>query len=503
MLRHPCTRRLQARAIRAAAVAALACLAAGGSSALAASGWTTAVRSQPGFRIPRVIVTARDPNIAPGFIFLTPRTIYPGRTGPTILDKDGHVVWFHRQSYRLSAQSLRPQVYRGKPVLTWSLSPPLLREGEVLTRGTTKHNTYDVIADSSYRIIKRVRAMGRGVITNGHDFVITPRNTALVLGSRSVPRRLKRYGGPKSGRIVDDLVQEIDIRTGRLLFNWSMVRHVPLSESMAKFPKNGYWDPYHLNSVSQDSDGNLLVCARHTSTVYKISRRTGRIIWKLGGKHSSFRMGPGASFYYQHDALRQPDGTITLFDNGATADDHSHERESQAKRLRLDMKRKTATLVRRFKHPSGRGLSTSQGNANVLPNGDVFVGWGISPWFSEYASDGRLLFGARLSSVWHHSYRAFKGPWSAQPLTKPSVYARVGAGRVAAYVSWNGATDVVSWRLLGGSDPKSLAPIGSAPWANFETKLVFDAAPAYVQIQGLDAAGNVLGTSPVVKPKQS
>jgi Arylsulfotransferase (ASST) len=502
MLRRPSTRARHARVIRAAAVAALACLAAGGGSALAASGWTTAVRSQPGFRIPRVIVTARDDNVAPGFIFLTPRTIYPGRTGPTILDKDGHVVWFHRQSYRLSAQNLRPQVYLGNPVLTWSLSPPLLQEGEVLTRGTTKHNTYDVIADPSYRIIKRVRAVGRGVITNGHDFVITRRNTALVLGSRAVPRRLKRYGGPKSGQIVDDLVQEIDIRTGRVLFGWSCAAHVPLSESMARFPKNGYWDPFHLNSVSLDSDGNLLVSARHTSTVYKISRRSGRILWKLGGKHSSFRMSRDARFYYQHDPVRQADGTITLFDNGATAEDLSHERESQAKRLRLDMKRKTATLVTRFKHPSGRGLATSQGNASVLPNGDVFVGWGISPWFSEHAPDGRLLFGARFSSVWHHSYRAFKGPWSGQPTTKPSVYARVTAGRVAAYVSWNGATDVANWRLLGGSDPKALPLIGAGPWANFETKLVFDGTPAYVQVQGLDAAGNVIGTSAVVKPKQ-
>lgn len=497
------TFRARVTAAGAAAAAAAACLLAGTGSALGASGWTTAVRSQPGFRIPRVIVTARDGSVAPGFIFLTPRTIYPGRTGPTILDEDGHVVWFHRQSYRRSAQNLRPQVYLGKPVLTWSLSPPLLREGEVLSRSATPHNTYNVIADQSYRIIKRVRAFGRGVITNGHDFVITPSNTALVLGSRSVPRRLKRYGGPKSGRIVDDLVQEIDIRTGRVLFSWSSAAHLPLSESMVRYPKNGYWDPFHLNSVSIDSDGNLLVSARHTSTVYKISRRTGRILWKLGGRHSSFRIGPGASFYYQHDAVRQADGTITLFDNGATLDDLSHGRDSQAKRLRLDMRRKTATLVTRFRHPSGRGLATSQGNASVLPNGDVFVGWGISPWFSEYAPDGRLLFGARFSSVWHHSYRAFKGPWSARPLTKPSLYARVTNGRVAAYVSWNGATDVANWRLLGGADADALAEIGTQPWADFETKLTSDGAPAFVQVQGLDAAGNVLGSSAVIKPSQS
>jgi hypothetical protein len=504
MLRRPCTRTLtlHARIPLGGVIAAVTCLLAAAAPALAAPDWTKAVRSQPGFRIPKVFVTARDAQAAPGFIFLTPRTMYPGRTGPTILDKDGHVVWFHRQSHRVSAQNLRPQVYRGTPVLSWSVSPPLLREGEVLTRATTPQNTYDVIANSSYRIIKRVRAIGRGVITNGHEFVITSRNTALVLGSRALPRRLKRYGGPASGRIVDDLVQEIDLRTGKLLFNWSAARRIPLSESAVKFPKTGYWDPYHLNSISVDSDGNLLVSARHTSTVYKISRRSGQIIWKLGGKHSSFKMGRGASFYYQHDAVRQADGTITLFDNGATDDDRSHERESQAKRLRLSTKTRTATLVRRFRHPSGNGLSTSQGNTSILANGDVFVGWGISPWFSEYAADGRLLFGAHFQSVWHHSYRAFKAPWSGRPLTKPAIYARITSGHVAAYVSWNGATDVAQWRLLGGDTKTSLAELGTSAWVDFETKLAFDGTPAFVQVQGLDASGNVIGQSAVIAPKR-
>jgi hypothetical protein len=486
------------RLIAAAAAIAVAAVPA---TALAASGWTKAVRSQPGFRIPRVIVTARDSQVAPGFIFATPRTIYPGRTGPTILDKDGHVVWFHRQSHRLSAQDLRPQVYRGKPVLTWSLSPPLLREGEVLTRGTTPQNTYNVIADSSYRIIKRVRAIGRGLITNGHDFVITSQDTALVLASRALPRRLKRYGGPQSGRIVDDLVQEIDLRTNKLLFNWSSARHIALSESIAPFPKTGYWDPYHLNSVSVDSDGNLLVSARHTSTVYKIGRHSGRIVWKLGGRNSSFKMGRGAQFYYQHDATRQADGTITLFDNG-TDGTNRREPESQAKRLRIDTKTRRVELVHSFKHPSGSGLATSQGNTSVLPNGNVFVGWGISPWFSEYTPDGRLLFGAHFTSVWHHSYRAYKAPWSGHPHTKPAIFARVAGSQVAAYVSWNGATDVAQWQLLGGDTDAALAPLGTAPWSDFETKLVFPGTPAVVQVQGLDASGQVIGTSEVVATKR-
>jgi hypothetical protein len=483
----------------AVALAATIVVAAGASSAVAApSGWTRAVHSQPGLRIPRVIVTAQDPAIAPGYIFVTPRTIYPGRTGPTITDRFGHVVWFHRQSHRLSSQDLRPQTLDGKPVLTWSVSPPLLREGETLSRGATPHNTYDVIANSSYQIIKRVRAKGRGVITDGHEFVLTGAHTALVLGGRFLRKRVHAFGVTRAG-FVDDLVQVIDLRRNRVLFSWSAARHIALSESMQRPPATGNWDPYHLNSISVDLDGNLLVSARHTSTIYKISRRSGRILWRLGGKHSSFSMSPAARFYYQHDAVRQPDGTITLFDNHATDSDNSHGHVSTGKRLRLDMKSRTATLVGEYRHPAGAGLSTSQGNTSILPNGDAFVGWGINPWFAEYAPDGHLLFGAHFTSVWHHSYRAFKAPWVGDPKGNPAVYARVTAGSVAVYVSWNGATEVVQWRVLGGADSSSLTPLVTAPWANFETKLTAAGTPAYVQVEGLNAAGTVIGRSAVVK----
>ena len=486
---------------RLAGLVAFAALAFGCAPALGAADWTTAVKSMPGVRIPKVIVTARDDSVAPGFIFVTPRTIYPGRTGPTILDKDGHVVWFHLQSKRLSAQNLEPQTLEGQPVLTWSVRPPTVPEGDPLAGGS--RYAYNIIANQNYHVVKRVRAHGRGVITDGHEFVITAQNTALVLGGRYVPKDLSHWGGPRRSGYIDDLVQEIDLRTNKLLFSWAIGRHVPLDESMVKPPSKGPWDPYHLNSISVDLDGNLLVSSRHTSTIYKLDRRTGRIIWRLGGKRSDFKIGRGADFWYQHDAKRQPDGTITLFDNGETDLDKTHANESVAKRLKLDMKAMTASLLRTFKHPAGTGVATSQGNVNILSNGDAFVGWGISPWFSEYAPDGRLLFGAHFTSVWHHSYRAFKAPWSGRPSGSPALYARVSAGRVAVYVSWNGATDVANWRLLGGPDQSSLTELVTQPWADFETRLAAHATPAFVQVQALDAAGNVLGSSPVVAPKTS
>jgi hypothetical protein len=416
-----------------------------------------------------------------------------------ILDSKGRIVWFNRLPKTRSATSLQPQVYRGKPVLTWAQRPPLVEEGDLYNGNP--HSLYNVIADDGYRIIARIRARGKNVRTDLHDFVITKRNTALLMGFRYVPRRLSKYGGPPRGRVIDCLVQEVDIRTNRVLFSWAAVNHVPLGESIVKPLASGDWDYCHANSVSEDRDGNLLVSLRHTSSVYKISRRTGRTIWKLGGRDSSFRMGPGTSFYYMHDAQAQPDGTYTIFDNRSAEFDKRRGTTSKVLRLGLDTKAKTATLVQDFLPPNGEVLSSSQGNARLLQGGNVFVGWGSSPWWSEHSPDGRLLFAAHLPSRTYQSYRAFKGPWRGRPSGRPAVLATSRNGRLTVYVSWNGATEVAQWRVLGGSSGPSTQVLGSAEWQGLETKLEFAPAPALVQVQALDAAGNVIGTSPVVQPQ--
>jgi hypothetical protein len=479
------------------ALAAVAALAVTAAPAGAVS-WNEEVKSVPGLRIPRVWTTVDDDAKAPGYIFLTPRAKLGQSTGPTILNADGKVVWFHRLSPRRMASGLQPQVYRGKPVLVWGQRPPLVHEGDSY-RGAP-HTVYNLIADTSYRIIARIRARGRGVRTDLHEFRITEGNTALVLGWRIVDRDLRRYGGIEHSAVLDNVIQEIDIRTGKLLLNWSAARRVSPRWSYVRPPKGpGAWDAYHFNSITEDRDGNLLLTSRHMSAVYKIDRRSGRVIWKLGGRHGNFRLSPSARFYYPHDAQRAPDGSMTIFDNHAGPSGGGGA--SRGLRLRVDSKRRTVSVLGTFRHPAGAVVSTSQGNATELPGGNVFIGWGISPWFSEYTQDGRLVFAAHFKNAWSQSYRAFKADWHATPPTMPALVARPGAnGTIVAYASWNGATEVRSWRLLGGSDPGSLNPLGTAAWADFETQLVFPGTPAYVQVQALDGFGNVIGESAVIQP---
>jgi hypothetical protein len=251
------------------------------------------------------------------------------------------------------------------------------------------------------------------------------------------------------------------------------------------------WDFFHINSVDLDTDGNLLVSSRSTHTVYKIDR-SGDILWRLGGKGSDFSMGPGSTFAWQHDARRQPDGTLTVFDNGATP---AVESLSRGLVLDVDEQAMTATLLRQYTHP--KILAGSQGSIQPLPNGNVFVGWGEVPHVSEFHRSGRLLFDAILGTD-YQSYRAFRLPWSGRPAEAPAIaLSSHGRGRTV-YASWNGATEVGAWRLLAGEQPGALQPVATAVSHGFETILRATVPGTLLAVQALDRSGAPLGRSATV-----
>jgi WD40 repeat protein len=225
-------------------------------------------------------------------------------------------------------------------------------------------------------------------------FLITPHGTALLTIYGPVPRNLSPLGGPKDGMVLEGIAQEVDIATGEVLFEWHSLDHVALEESYYEPPKKpeGTFDYFHINSIDVDHDGSLLVSGRRTGAVYKIDSKTGEVVWRLGGKMSDFEMDPRLrSRPYQHDARCQADGTITLFNNGV----FNVDKQSRGIVLDLNEEAMTATLVRKYGHPDER-VSATQGNVQVLPNGNVFVGWGSDPVLSEFTRDGELLFSAAL-----------------------------------------------------------------------------------------------------------
>ena len=430
--------------------------------------------SRPDLRPPEMTVATLRDGIAPGKVLFAPKR-RPGQRGPAILDERGQLVWWHPVRGDLVANDLRVQRYRGKPVLTWW-------EGRTNDRGYGD-GTW-VIADTSYREIARVRA-GNGSHGDLHEMVLTKDGTALLTVYEQFDADLSLVNSPKGGQAMDSIIQEVEIPSGKVLWEWHSKDHVALAESMAVGPRTLKlpYDYFHINSIDVDPDGDLLVSARNTWAVYKIDRRSGEVLWRLGGRRSDFALGPGVRFAWQHDARWMPDGTLTVFDNQATP---RVEDESSAVVLDVDERRRTATVVREFTHPD-EVLAIAEGNAQMLPTGGMLVGWGMARRVSEIGPDGDLLFDLRLPRD-TDTYRAYRMPWRATPVERPRIAAERSGDRVTAYASWNGATDVTHWELLAGDSPQSLRRVAITGRQGFETEISAQTSAAWVAVRALRGA---------------
>ena len=444
-------------------------------------------RSRPDLQPPTVTVEKRTSGVTPGYVFFAPKKEVRQR-GPLIVDNAGHTVWF--RPLHLGATDFRVQRYHGRPVLTWWQG----RSNVGIGHG------YYVLVDSSYRRIATVHA-GNGLSGDEHEFQLTPKGTALITAYRPVPGDLSSVGGPQHGLILDSVLQEIDIKTGRVVFEWHSVGHVPIGDSYWQLRKmKGKYPPYdyfHINSIDIEPNGNFLVSARNTHALYEVDHKTGKILWILGGKHSDFQMGAGTQFNWQHDARRQPNGTISVFDDGAFPKMEDH---SRALILRANVAAKKVTLVKAYVSPD-KLLAMHQGGMQVLPNGHVFVGWGSEPYFTEFARNGSVVFDAHFGKNMD-SYRAYRFQWVGRPRDKPALVVQSQDGRPTAFVSWNGATQVVRWRIRSGSSRAKLATATTAAKTGFETEVTLPKGTRFAAAQALDAAGHVLGNSKTVSVRR-
>jgi hypothetical protein len=447
--------------------------------------------SRPDLHPPVVKILTPAHGTAPGDVFIAPKMAV-AQAGPLIMDNHGQVVWFHPLKLTKGVTDFRVQHYRGKPVLTWW-------RGRVSNVGVG--NGWYVIYDTSYRPIAEVRP-GHGLVGDVHEFHLTSRDTAYMTIYHRRHADLSSIGGPRDGLIWDGIVQEVDVVTGHVLFEWHSYPEIGVQESYSRPPKKQLgtksfpYDYIHLNSIDEEPNGNLLISGRNTHAVYEVSRKTGKVLWRLGGKKSDFRMGPGASFAWQHDVRRQPDGTITMFDNGAAPPVHKLTRILV---LRVDMANKRVTLLRSYHHPK-RLLSPFEGNAQFLPDGHVFIGWGGWPYVSELSKEGKVLFDAYFGhgkppGEDADTYRAYRFVWNGHPTDVPAV--ALANGKI--YVSWNGATDVKRWRLMVGSASDNLKAAHSVPKTGFEAGIPLPADGKYVAVQAVDADGKVLAVSKTLK----
>jgi hypothetical protein len=447
-------------------------------------------QSQPDLTPASVEITKESSKAAPGDIFITPQQ-GPTQNGAMIIDPSGNLVWFHPVPAGDMAADLRVQMMGpppARPVLTWwqGYSGAGLGEGE------------DVIDDSSYRQIAVVRA-GNGLYADLHEFRLTPQGTALITAYYPVYWNASDVHGASRQIVLDSVVQEIDIKTGLVLFQWDSLDHVPLTDSYETMPKSSGspYDYFHVNSIQQQPDGDLVISARNTWAAYEIDPQTGAVVWTLGGKHSSFKLGAGVQFAFQHDVLVHTKDhlTVTLFDDGGGVGGPRIHAQSRAIRVALDGKQKTATLVAQDLHTPAL-TANFEGNVQALPGGNQFVGWGQQPYFSEFDSSGQMVFDARFVGN-NSSYRAYRFQWTGTPATPPTVAASTSGATTNVYASWNGATQASAWRVLAGASASALSAVLTAPKKGFETQIAIPAEP-YVAVQALNRAGQVLGTSATV-----
>jgi EmrB/QacA subfamily drug resistance transporter len=452
--------------------------------------------TEPSLHPPRIRVHQPAPAsaLAPGFIFTAnfydlnePPIV--GQSGPLILDRHLQPVWFRPVPEKLVAANLSLQSWHGKPALAWW-------QGQVTNTGATETGEY-VVVDQRYHTVARLKAT-RGWVLTLHEFVIDG-NDAWVTANKNLPMNLSKYGGAYNGALIDSAVQEYDLRTGRMLRNWDALEHIPLSQSRASLPTNGFpWDAYHVNSVQLTGDGGFLVSMRNTWSAYLVDIRSGVIKWTLGGRRSSYTFGRGAAFQWQHDVMLEPNSMVSVYDDHCCqlTGGGSYVEPTGPSRgllLRLDQRTHTAMLAAQYVRDPGFNAAY-MGDTQPLPNGNVFVGWGSEPYFSEYSRSGKLLFEGEFPGS-NLSYRATLEQWVGSPLTQPKGAARRTGAGTTVYASWNGATQVTSWRVLARSTTGRMKAVASAAKAGFETAVPVPAGYTSFRLEGLDAGGRVLGSS--------
>ncbi|KAL4949676.1 ASST-domain-containing protein [Aspergillus filifer] len=485
-------------------------------------------------------------------------------SSPLILDASDLSPVYMNRSFA-NVFGTRVQEDRGKKYLTfWA--------GD---KGNGIGDGYGLAYDDTYQLVYKVSTQNIDVHADLHEFAFTGNGTALVTGVNTMRVNGKdlssRYGwdhvmpGTMELDILEGVFQEIDLDTNEVLFDWRALDHVNPLDSFE--PMGSGWDIYHINSIEKTQAGNYLISIRHTHSIHLIDGKTGAIIWTLGGARNTFKEIPPAitnttasnsssvqpllTMSWQHHARFVPgtnEAEMTFFDNHAKVTMHGECRNNCSRGLHVaidtTVKPPTAQILRQFTHPVhlqsqsqgsvqplGLGNTTSDPDFDFSSDsdsdteyrlGNVFIGWGRCPSFTEHTASGETVLDVQFSP-WHSedipdaldNYRAYKMDWNATPWWDPvftlaEAEDEDGDSVLVVYISWNGATEVKSWvvRESNDNDESDTYNDGSevlaiSPKMGFETRLAIPygeeyADMRYLWVEALDGRGNVLRASEMI-----
>ncbi|KAI0470021.1 ASST-domain-containing protein [Xylariaceae sp. FL0804] len=467
---------------------------------------------------PSLSITKSAPT-SPGYLFFDQNGDYGHQYSLFIMSDENELVW---QSPAADYSAFRSQMFEGRPVLTFF-------NGISLPEPWGWGHGIIQILDDSYESIWNVSltAEQEGFVTipdlnatelysylDMHEARITPEDTILVTAYNVTRFNLSAFGGPEDGWLADSLFYELDIKTNEVLFRWSALAHinqVPIEDVLQFYPigQNGRdqslpYGYFHINSVDKFDDGSYLISSRYYCSIFKISKN-GTVEWTLQGRvGGDFKLDTNLSFCYQHDAriLSRSSHTlqVSIFDND-NSDIVSGIDQTKGLIMTLDTSSMTASLNRTFTDPGDPVYAVSQGNVQQLDDGHVVMGYGSTPKIREYSADGTPVmtaqFGGGDGNVF--SYRAYRLPWVGRPRTSPDVFASVDAERdvISVYMSWNGATEHMAWRIFAGDDKSNLKLVAQVGKSGFETVATVPGKAAFVQVEAL-GPNATLGISHVV-----
>jgi hypothetical protein len=405
-------------------------------------------------------------NPAPGHVFLNN---WGGQPYNIIVDSQGAPVWYLRTPDRRRDFKLQPNGW-----LTM-----LVREGY---GGGIGH----IALDSTFAIVDTMRA-SNGYITDEHELTMLPNGNYFVIGRReeTVNMSLLVVGGQTNATVRETVIQEFTPR-GELIFQWRSWDNYDIRDVQLENLQGSYIRFPHMNAISIDDDGHILVSARHLSEVTKINRQTGEIIWRLGGAHNQFRWVNDSfnGFANQHDIRALGNNRYTIFDNG---NGHSTP-ETRAVEYEIDTVNMTATLIWEYRH-TPRRYTPWMGNTQRLPNGNTLVNYADAslPKVTEVRPDGSRSLEMDFVSP-ANSYRVFKFDWMGKA-RQPYLIAESYPDRVTLIFNKFGDSDVDHFNVYGGTSPGPTTIIVSSDVPFVHLTEIENRRRHYFRVTAVDGAG--------------
>lgn len=436
--------------------------------------------------IPHYLVTMTSPIAAEGDIFVSPFYWTKAEVGSylLILNDQGQLVYYQSVANALDAWDFKEQP-----------------NGD-LSYYDQKNSTFYVM-NSHYQVVNTYQA-GDGYTADLHELQILPNGNALLMvyDAETVDMSQIVQGGKTNATVTGLVVQELD-PSKNVIFEWRSWDHFSFFDSTSSLTDQDI-DLIHGNSLALTNDGNLLLSSRNLDEITKINLQTGEVMWRLGGKANMFTFVNSQTFAYQHDVRELPNGDITVFDNQGTQQSPA---PSEGMEYKIDETNKTVTQVWGFTH-TPPVFTTFMGNTQKLSDGNIVLGWGAPSQatgysfltMTEVSPDNQTLFELTMDEP-YVSYRAFRFPWQGSPNTLPALAFKQDGNVLTLGYSWNGATDVASYKVFGGDSPQSLTMIEENPKTDFETQSQFGSLPTgecYFQVAAIDANGNEMARSQII-----